>query len=189
MERHRTLAELEAGLAALPPAPRDHGTLELIVVRPDKGTREVVAERNLSRAGGVEGDHWAKGCWKSLDNGNPDPDVQICIMNARIIELIAGPRDNWAPAGDNLFVDFDVSGDALAAGTRLAVGTAELEITDVPHLGCAKFVERYGRDACAFVNRHKPERRRGVYARVVRDGVVRAGDTISRIAVTAEAAG
>ena len=183
MPRHLEMAELKDGLAEILKSPKDDGTIKGIVVRPERGERLDVTSRAISLEGGIEGDHWAKGCWKTTDDGRPDPDVQICIMNARCIALIAMDRSNWPPAGDNLFVDLDVSPENLPAGQRLALGSAIIEITDIPHLGCDKFVERYGRDACAFVNSRdgKRLRLRGVYARVVQDGLITVGDRITKV--------
>ena len=183
MPIHLSRAELEAGLPEILASPADGGRLEAIVVRPSHGERRDLETCEISLAGGLHGDHWAKGCWKSTAEGRPDPDVQICIMNARCIGLIAGERANWPPAGDNLFFDMDLSPGNLSAGQRLAVGTAVLEITAVPHNGCAKFIERYGRDACVFVNTGdgKRLRLRGIYARVARDGRVTVGDRVSKI--------
>ncbi len=180
---HRTMAELEAGLEGILGAPKDAGRLDAIVARPAKGERRALDSAGLSLAGGLEGDHWALGCWKSTEDGKPHPDVQICIMNARSIALIAGARENWLPAGDNLYLDLDLSPDNLPPGTRLALGTAELEITDTPHNGCAQFIARFGRDACVFVNTGtgKAHRLRGVYARVVRDGHMAVGDRAMKV--------
>ena len=178
MPRHLTTDELTAGLPEILAAPKDGGLLRAIVVRPAPGERRDVESVRLSLAGGVQGDHWAKGCWKSTEDGQPHPDVQICIMNARCIALIAQQRGNWPPAGDNLFLDMDLSPANLPPGTRLAIGDAVIEITDTAHNGCASFIERYGRDACVFVNTGagKANRLRGIYARVVRDGIVGVGD-------------
>ena len=112
----------------------------------------------------------------------PHPDVQICIMNARCIALIAQERGNWAPAGDNLFIDLDLTPANTPPGTRLAIGTAVLEITDTPHNGCDSFIRRYGRDACLFVNtgEGKRLRLRGIYGRVVQDGRVSVGDAVRK---------
>jgi MOSC domain-containing protein YiiM len=183
MARHLTMEELKAGLPEIRLAPKDHGELKAIVYRPQHDERRDVASATISLAGGVEGDHWAKKCWKETADGKPHPDVQICIMNARAIALIAGERANWASAGDNLYIDMDLSPENLPPGTRLKLGSAEIEITAEPHNGCAKFISRYGRDACVFVNTSegKALRLRGIYARVVKDGRVSIGDVASKL--------
>lgn len=184
MPRHLTKAELEAGLPNILASPPDRGELKAIVARPEHGQRLDIGSSEISLAAGVAGDHWAKGCWKSLADGSPDPDVQICIMNARCIDLIAQQRDNWPPAGDNLFVDMNLSPENLAPGQRLSLGSAVIEITGVPHNGCNAFIQRYGRDACVFVNtgEGKRNRLRGIYARVVKDGRITVGDRLTKIA-------
>lgn len=184
MIEHRTRAELEAGLAHILASPADDGVLEAIVIRPESGTRRDVESTEISLAGGVSGDRWAQGGGLTTDDGRPHPDIQICIMNARCIGLIAGARDNWSPAGDNLFVDLALDAENLPPGTRLAIGSAIIEITAVPHTGCDQFAARYGRDACVFVNvgAAKRYRLRGVYARVVQDGRVSVGDRIRKLA-------
>lgn len=184
MARHLSLEELKEALAVILDSPKDEGRLEGIVIRPEKGARQELDGVEISLEGGVHGDHWAKGCWKSTEDGRPHPDVQICIMNARCIAAIAESRERWALAGDNLFVDLDLSPDNLPPGQRLAVGSAVIEITGTPHLGCSSFIERYGKDACVFVNsaagrRHKL---RGIYARVVQDGRIAVGDTLTKVA-------
>jgi MOSC domain-containing protein YiiM len=139
----------------------------------------------LSLALGVHGDHWAKGCWKATEDGSPHPDVQVCIMNARCIALIAQERSNWAPAGDNLFIDLALSPDNTPPGMRLAIGTAVIEITATPHNGCESFIARYGRDACVFVNtgEGKRLRLRGIYGRVIQDGQVSVGNVVKKHSV------
>ncbi len=184
MPRHLTKDELLAGLPDILASPKDEGELLGIVVRPDHGQRVEPESVAISLAGGLEGDHWAKGCWMSTEDGRPHPDVQICIMNARCIGLIAQERSNWAPAGDNLFLDMDLSEENLAPGQRLALGSAVLEITAEPHNGCKLFIERYGRDALAFVSTRdaKRLRLRGIYARVVQDGRIAVGDKAVKLA-------
>ncbi len=183
--RHLTRAELEAGLPHILAAPKDVGRLDMIVRRPEHDLRETPQSVRISLANGIPGDHWNRGCHISTEDGRPHPDVQICIMNARAIELIAGDRAHWALAGDNLMIDMDLSADNLPPGTRLAIGEAELEITAEPHNGCQKFIDRFGRDACIFVNTGpgKANRLRGIYGRVVRDGTISIGDTVRKLSV------
>lgn len=182
---HRSEAEMAGLDAALAASPKDQGVVRAIVARPENGARRLLSEARLSLTGGVEGDHWAKGCWKSLEDGAPDPDVQICIMNARAIAFVARSEapEAWAPAGDNIFLDMDLSEANLPVGQRLSVGTVELEITAEPHLGCRSFSARYGRDALRAINdpARRVERLRGVYARVVQDGVIGVGDTVAKL--------
>ena len=183
MADHLTRAELQAGLAHILGSPGDDGVLEAIAIRPERGQRQELQSCEISLAGGTHGDHWAKGCWLSTDDGEPHPDVQICIMNARCIAHIAGARERWALAGDNLFVDLDIRPENLPAGQRLRIGTAVIEITAVKHAGCASFAKHYGQSAVVFVNARKGSalRLRGVYARVVADGRVTAGDRVVKV--------
>jgi len=183
MFKKPTLAELQAGLPDVLASPAEEGELRAIVVRPEHGQRRDVVSSEISLAGGVHGDLWAKGCWKTTEDGRPHPDVQICIMNARCIALIAEARENWPLAGDNLFIDMDLTPANLPPGQRLAIGTSIIEITAVPHAGCQKFIDRYGRDACLFVNtgEGKRLRLRGVYARVVSDGRIAVGDRVVKV--------
>jgi len=183
MAEHLTRAELQAGLAHILASPEDDGVLEAIVVRPGPGLRQEPQSCDISAAGGVHGDHWAKGCWLSTEAGEPHPDVQICIMNARCIAHIAGERQRWALAGDNLLIDFDISPENLPPGQRLRIGTAVIEITAVKHAGCKSFAKHYGQSAVVFVNARKGSalRLRGVYARVIEDGRVTAGDRVVKV--------
>ncbi len=181
---HRNRAELAAALPDILAAPRDGGRLELIVVRPRPGERLTPDRVALSRAAGLAGDHWSAGCWRTTEDGAPHPDVQVCLMSARCIRAIAGPRANWAPAGDNLFLDMDLTPDNMPPGTRFALGGAELVVTAEPHNACQAFVDRFGRDAAVFVNTGagRRHRLRGIYARVTRDGEVSLGDRARKLA-------
>lgn len=181
--RHRTRAELEAALAHILAAPRDEGRVEMIVSRPAAGERTLPARVRVTAAGGVEGDHWAKGCWRTTGDGAPHPDVQICMMSARCIAAIAGARENWAAAGDNLFLEMDLSPRSMPPGTRFRIGTAAFVVTEEPHNGCAAFIDRYGRDACVFVNTGagREHRLRGIYARVTEDGEIAVGDRVVKL--------
>ena len=180
--RHLTLDELYQGLDHIQQSPRDEGALQAIVIRPEENARCSLESCDLSPEGGVHGDSWAKGCWLSLEDGRPHPDVQVTLINARLLDLVAGDRSRWALAGDQLCVDMDVSIANLPVGQRLTVGSVTLQITDQPHNGCRKFAERYGIDAMKFVNsaEGKPLRLRGVYARVIQAGRVNVGDRIQK---------
>ena len=176
-----SMDELLAGLGEVRQAPRDGGRLELIVRRPQVGQREIVDAASLDPLSGVVGDSWfSRGDFRT--KGPSDPDVQITIMNARSAALVARTRDRWPLAGDQLYVDLDLSLDNLPAGTRLAIGSAVLEVSEKPHTGCSKFVSRFGVDAMKFVN--SPVGRslnlRGINARVLEAGVVRVGDPVAK---------
>jgi len=181
--RHLSLEELKDGLAGILLSPKDRGMLKAIVIRPETDARVSLQQCELSPEGGVHGDNWAKGCWMSLPDGRPHPDVQIAIMNARAIALIAQEEARWPLAGDNLFVDLDLSAANLPAGTRLAIGPALLEITAVPHNGCQKFAARFGVEATRFVNSKEGKRLhlRGIYARVVQPGTIAVGDPVTKL--------
>jgi MOSC domain-containing protein YiiM len=180
---HLSLDELRQGLDEIRQSPKDRGILKAIVIRPETDARVSLQRCEVSPDGGVHGDNWAKGCWMSLPDGRPHPDVQVAIMNARTIALIAKEEARWPLAGDNLLVDLDLSEGNLPPGTRLSVGSALLEITDVPHKGCKKFAERFGVDATRFVNARDNLRLhlRGIYARIVEPGVVAVGDTVAKL--------
>jgi len=178
--RLRTNAELAAALDDVRDSPRDAGTVTLIVARPAKNEREVLEVGQLDQVVGLVGDNWStKPSFRKL--GKPNPAAQITVMNIRALRAICD-RDDWPLAGDNLCVDFDVSGANLPAGTRLVVGDAELEVTADPHTGCSKFTKRFGSDATKWVN-SKAGRElnlRGVNAKVIRGGAVKVGDVIRK---------
>jgi len=180
---HRSADELEAGLDEIRRSPTDRGTIELIVRRPAEDEREELDEGALDLEEGLVGDMWRRRGSRRMPDGSANPEAQVTLMNARAIELIAGGRERWPLAGDQLYVDFHLGVDNLPAGTRLAVGSAVLEITAEPHTGCAKFSARFGSDALRFVNgaAGRPLRLRGVNARVVQPGTVARGDTITRL--------
>lgn len=166
------LEELERRWLAAPPATRGAGTVQLLVVRRAPGEHETPDRVELIAGGGIAGDRWA-------DGGHAD--AQISLIERRTVEIVAGARDRWHVPGDNVVVDLELAEDALPVGTRLELGSALVEITGKPHLGCAKFRDRLGEHALAWVNaEERRERRlRGVYCRVVSPGSVAVGDRIS----------
>lgn len=169
---HASYAELEAGLALIEGSPRERGSLELIVRRPQRGKREVLDAGTLDVEEGLVGDRWALGKRRRIN--------QLTLINTRLVALVARSRDRWPLAGDQLFVDFDLSLAHVPAGTRLRVGAAEIVVSAEPHMGCKLFRERYGDDAQRFVN--SPAglalQLRGINAWVVKGGEVCVGDEV-----------
>jgi hypothetical protein len=161
-------------------SPRDHGRVELITRRPEVDEREVVEEATLDPERGLIGDNWETK--PSLTTGAPDPLAQLTLMNARVAQLVAGERERWPLAGDQLYVDLDLSYENLPPGTRLSVGEAVIEVTEEPHLGCGKFASRFGVEALKLVNSKvgRELNMRGLNARVVSGGTVRPGDAIAK---------
>ena len=182
--RYLDAEELVAGLEEICRSPPNGGTVELIVARPESERRCLLTCGELTPEIGLQGDRWRVTSGSKLPVDRPDPAVQITLMNARCIQLLTGDRKLWPLAGDNLFVDLDLRASNLPAGTRLRLGTCVLEITQPPHLGCAKFKRRFGQAALRFVNslEGKLLRLRGVHARVVQPGLVAVGDRIERYA-------
>ena len=173
---------VEAGLDDVRAAPPDNGRVELIVRRPEVDAREVVEEATLDPEGGLVGDNWH--VKPSLKTGAPNPEAQLTVMNARVTAIVAGDdRERWAQAGDQLFVDLDLSYRNLPPGTRLRVGEAVIEVTEEPHRGCGKFSSRFGVEALKFVNSAvgRELNMRGINTRIVTGGVVRTGDTVTKV--------
>jgi MOSC domain-containing protein YiiM len=167
---------LEAGLAHVLASPSDLGTVELVVRRPAEGEREILDEGVVDFPGLVGDRHTLR---QDTHSG-----TEITLMNARVVDLVAGgDRERWALAGDQLYVDFDLRHENLPPGTRLQVGSATLEVSEMPHTGCAKFTARFGSDATRFINA-KPNRElrlRGMNTRVITPGTVRPGDTVQKL--------
>ena len=180
MSAFATPAQLEAGLDEVREAPPERGTLELVVVRPGVDEREVLDEATLDLEQGVVGDRWLAA---GRSGGRPaNAKAQVTLMSSRAAALVAGERERWALAGDQLYVDLDVSEENLPPGTQLAIGSAVLEVTDEPHTGCKKFTARFGLDAMVFVNSAEGRalNLRGINAKVVTPGTIRVGDRIRR---------
>jgi MOSC domain-containing protein YiiM len=169
---------LEAGLGHVLAAPKDVGIVELIVRRPTVDEREVVDEATLDLELGLVGDSWGS---RGRSGGRPaNTDAQITVTSARAIDLVALERDRWPLAGDQLYVDFDISKENLPAGSRVAVGSAVLEVSALPHTGCKKFAARFGLEALKFFSTDEglALNLRGINTRIVEPGTVRVGDAV-----------
>jgi MOSC domain-containing protein YiiM len=173
---HLSADKLELGVEQILAAPSDVGTLKLIVVRPDVDQRETPAEGHLDTEQGLVGDNWPT-------RGKADPDRQLTIMNARVTGLVAQTRDRWPLAGDQLYLDMDLSIDNLPPGTQLAFGDAIIEVTEPPHTGCKKFAARFGMDAVVFVNsgRGRKLNFRGINAKIIQSGDIKVGDVARKL--------
>ena len=181
--KQRTMEELLAGLDAIRRSPQDEGVLEMIVRRPRSEEREILQEGQLDVQKGLVGDNWSRRWGSSIEDGSAPFDTQLTLVNTRVIGLLAPERERWPLAGDQLFVDLDLSEWNLPPGTRLSIGSTIIEVTSQPHTGCKKFMARFGLDALKFVStpEGKERRMRGMYARVVEGGPVRVGDRVQKI--------
>jgi hypothetical protein len=188
---HGRERELQSGLDAIRAAPCDEGRLELLVRRPAVDEREVLDVGVLDLVEGLVGDTWRTRPSTRTPDGSPHPDMQLNVMSARAVQLVAGSRERWALAGDQLFVDLDLTLENLPTGTRLGIGSAVIEVTDQPHRGCAKFAQRFGPEALRLVNSPigVELRLRGLNARVVVPGTVTVGDAVTKLPPSPSASG
>jgi hypothetical protein len=180
---HLTTEQIEAGLAHITDAPNNVGTLDLIVRRPQTDQREVLDAGELDLTVGLVGDNWIDRTSSRMPDGKAHPGMQLNIINSRLIAHICpdGSLRKWA--GDQLHIDFNLSSENLPPWTKIQIGEAVIEITDQPHTGCSKFVQRFGRDAMRFVNSGvgKANGLRGLCARVVEAGTIRRGDQVKKL--------
>ncbi len=176
---------LEPHLADVQAAPRDNGRVELIVRRPSVDAREIIAEGALDPAQGLVGDSWAARGSRMTPDGSAQLEIQVTLINVRVLKAIEPDPARWPLAGDQVYVDLDLSVEALPAGSRLAIGSAVIEVSEPPHTGCAKFSARFGSDALRWINSPtgRAHRMRGLNARIVTAGTIHTGDTIRRIEV------
>jgi len=181
--KHLTQEELAAGLDDILKSPKDKGVLNLIVRRPETEQRETLAEGRLDPTYGLQGDNWRSRGSRATADGSAHPEMQLNIMNSRVTALVAQDPQRWALAGDQLYIDMDLSPDNLPPGTRLSIGSAIIEVTSPPHTGCKKFVARFGLDAMMFVNSGigKELNLRGINAKVIQAGTIHSNDVAEKI--------
>lgn len=175
--------ELESKLHWIQDSPKDSGVLKAISIRPGTDERKELQEARLSPEEGVHGDRWISTAHRKLKDGRPNPDIQVTLTNARLIEVLARDRSHWSLSGDQLYVDMDLSMENLNPGQRLSIGTVVLEISEVPHRGCSKYTRRFGPAAFDLVDgaEGRERRFRGVYAQVVKEGTLAVGDSILKV--------
>ncbi len=178
---HRDAEELAAGLDHVRRSPTDVGSVQMLVIRPALLEREVREQVEISETTGVVGDTWHERPSRRTPDGGPNPAAQVTVMNSRAVDLVAGERERWPLAGDQVYVDLDLGLENLPTGTLLHLGSATLEVTDAPHTGCAKFTERFGVDALKLTAtpEGKAMRLRGINTRVAKGGTVAVGDAVS----------
>ena len=183
MSDFKNIEEMESRIDDIRQSPSTEGTVAMIVIRPETNERAVTVSCDLDQELGLVGDNWQARGDKHTPDGSSDPDRQLTIMNVRAVSAITDSEDNWPLAGDQFYVDFDLSDDNLSPGSQLSLGEAIVEVTSLPHLGCGKFGERFGKDANKFVNSDlgKSLHLRGINARVVESGSVANGDTIRKL--------
>ena len=174
-ETFRSLAELEAGLAALPAAPKDSGRVVLLLRKGDGGLRETPDSIQASVEKGFPGDAWGR-------QADRTPVAQLAVMQRDVAELIANSQP-LTLFGDNLILELDLSAANLPIGSRVRAGSVVFEVTPMPHDGCKKFRARFGDDAVRFVSKPALRHRnlRGIYLRVIEDGEVRLNDSVEVI--------
>ncbi len=174
---------LEAGIDEILQAPKDAGVLHLIVRRPETDEREVLQQGCLSLSAGLVGDNWARRGCKHTADGSADPEMQLNIMNSRVTALVAQKPELWPLAGDQLYLDMDLSTENLPHGSQISIGTAIIEVTPPPHTGCKKFVARFGLEAMKFVNSGfgKKQNFRGINAKVIQPGEIKVGDIATKL--------
>jgi hypothetical protein len=179
---HVTRDRLDARLDELRALDTREGTLELIVVRPSEGKRQTPPNAEITLDDGLVGDRWRASAYIHED-GRVSRENQLTIASTRLLELIAEP-ERWPLAGDNLLVDMGLDMESLPVGSRLAIGSeVVVQISEIPHTGCAKFSARFGSDALRFINSPvgRALRLRGVNAHVIEPGTVSTGDAIRRL--------
>lgn len=181
--RHLAADEIDASWAAAGAPPSSEGTVELIVCRPAVGERRVLDVGELVVGEGLVGDDYVARGNERTPDGRAHPEAQLNLMASRAIGAVSGgDRARWPRAGDQLFVDIDLSVGNAPPGTRFAIGEAVIEVSQKPHTGCAKFAARFGIDAARWVNADPAGRRRGINAMVVQAGTIRVGDVIRKVA-------
>ncbi len=179
---HLNMFQLESGLDHILNAPKDNGIVQMIVSRPKIEVRKILNVAKLDKEFGLDGDNWNDRGNSSMPDNCPDIEAQLTIMNSRVISLMTSSSDEWPLAGDQLYIDMDLSRNNLVPGSQIKIGSAVVEVSEKPHTGCKKFSSRFGLDALKFIS--TPSGRelclRGINTRIVQSGVVQTGDVVKK---------
>ncbi len=183
MSQHATLDFLNARRDWALAAPKDHAPILTLCVRPNEGERTFVSKMQLDPKQGVVGDRWIRKTWMYLEDGSPDPRIQVCLLGSRVLQLIRRDPDGMTYPGDNIIADMDFSEANMPVGQRLKIGTTVIEVSDVFNTACSKWNERHGNDSLKWINlpENKPHRLRGILCKVVQPGEVTLTDSIQKI--------
>lgn len=174
------LDQLNAAIPHILSAPKDEAAIDILCQRPNFGERLYPDSLEVSPEAGIKDERWLKHPWSTLDDGSPDPRIQISILPRRVFDLVV--QDKIHP-GDTIVADIDTSFDNLPVGQRLEIGTAEIEVTDLFNDGCVKWKVRYGADAKKWLvlPEHLKYRLRGVLCKITKAGVIHKTDVIRKI--------
>ncbi len=177
-----TIEELDLLYRALPLRPTAQARVNALCVRPGPDLREERASIEFDPERGVIGDRWERKTWLYLQDGKPDPRVQVALCNSDILAMVQKATGVRHHPGDTVFTDLDLSVTNLPVGMRLKIGTAVVEISDVENDACAKFAAHYGAAVLAWIRlpQNRSLRLRGLFARIISGGLVRVNDPVEK---------
>jgi MOSC domain-containing protein YiiM len=154
-----------------------------LINRPSEGIHIETNELHLDTERGIVGDRWRDSAWLRRPDGSPDPRVQVSLTNLAVMQCFADETGRSPfDCGDNLYTHLSLTETNLPVGQRLRIGAAVLEVSDVENDACGKFAQRFGASAFQYIrapqNRHL--RLRGIFCRILRGGVIRVGELITK---------
>ena len=180
---HITRSELDDLLPEILAAPKDGAAVSMLCSRPGRNQRAFPEQMEFTKENGIPGERWAKQPWLKLPDGSPDPQIQVCILNSRVLDAVWRDRENVAHPGDTFILDMDLSYENLPVGQLLQVGDVVLKVSEEFNTACAKWKVRYGRESFDWIN--DPEnvkyRLRGILCSIEKDGVIRNGDIATKL--------
>ena len=157
------------------------GQVDFLINRPSEGVHKPVGSLYLDPVGGIRGDRWQETAWLRLEDGSPDPRVQVSLTNTGVMQCFTGSEEGAAfRCGDNIYTNLNLTEAHLPVGSRLQIGEAVIEVSDVVNDACGKFVQRFGADAFQAIRSEEntPLRLRGIFCRIIQAGFIRQHDVI-----------